>query len=379
MAAWEYRRLASPDDLVGLNWEQHSNLGLFYNRCYLRSFFSSLSADPKLIVGMNSTGGASSVVPAYKTRESTYDYFHPGRLLHALLMRVGRYDLAAASEPLLSRDYFVAAIPFGYTSPFLAVSGDQIDAALDALEKEARADGVLNLACLYYSQAESLLNETLIKRGYLTTILESNGVIEIDPAWMSLDDYFAQLGRRRLRRERLTFCNRGYRCEWHSQLTEGLINTAVQLEAMLLKRKGTNLAESELRDWYLMVRDSLPQSYVVIEVTRTDGSPVAIALFLKNNRTLIGKAIGIKDDRHDHIYFNIAYYEPIKYAIEHDFRAIDYGPASHGVKRRRGAKPEPLYGAFKFQPHTAFVDLWQTISLALGQAQSNAWGRSKDN
>jgi hypothetical protein len=373
MEVSRYQRLTSASDLVKLNWQDHNNLGLFYQPPYLRSFFSSLSADPMLVVGLDADGEAVSMVPAYKTRNNTYDYFHPGRLLHALFIRIGREDLAVASESLQSRNYFVAAIPFAYTSPFRGTIAGEIDGILDAFEKEAASDGISDFACLYYPPTDRLINTTLVQRGYLTTVLEANAVLDIDPSWKHIDDYFREVAGRRRSKERRVFCRKGYRSDWHFKLTEELIDKAVTLEAALLERKGTNLSQREVREWYLMVKDALPRNHVMLEVSHADGRTIATALFLENERTLIGKAIGIGDERRDYVYFNTAYYEPIRFAIEHGFKAIDYGPASTEAKRLRGATPRPLCGAFKFRKETSFVNLWPMASAALGRAQNIAW------
>jgi hypothetical protein len=43
-------------------------------------------------------------------------------------------------------------------------------------------------------------------------------------------------------------------------------------------------------------------------------------------------------------YFNLAYYELMRFAIEHGFARLDYGMGAYRAKLQRGARLEPLWG-----------------------------------
>lgn len=89
---------------------------------------------------------------------------------------------------------------------------------------------------------------------------------------------------------------------------------------------------------------------------KKDGETVAFSLDLKHKDTVDGFMFGSDYNSRTHTdfaYFNLVYYEPIKWAIQEGFRRIFYRLAAENVKLRIGCKTEKNWSFVKC--HNALI------------------------
>lgn len=326
-------------------------------------------------MGEYSAGEVVALFPSFKVTPHTYDFFNPSKLLYRLLERSGNARLAEEARKSILRPAIVAAVPFAYVSPFLAVPPGEIEGALKCMAEGAFEEQVEDIACLYFSESEEAAVSACSKSGYRIIKLEANAIIKINPSWTTIDDYFLALGRssRKKRHENNFFRKSGYRVFWHTTMNDHLIKTSVELEFNFLLRKNAMVRRSELQAWYEIISKEFHGNYQLLHVQNPAGITVCSALFLRDGNELIGKALGLAEERNDFIYFNGAYYEPIKLAIEQGFKAIDYGPSAGKAKRLRGASPQAIWGAFKLGTNHPLWSRWDEVADALSSLFKNTW------
>ena len=83
----------------------------------------------------------------------------------------------------------------------------------------------------------------------------------------------------------------------------------------------------------------------IVNLARTDDRLLGAALLLVSGTSAAGPVIGVSDDvraRKSFTYFNLAIYEPIRFAIENGLRRVYLGASSYELKRRRGCSELPL-------------------------------------
>jgi predicted N-acyltransferase len=79
----------------------------------------------------------------------------------------------------------------------------------------------------------------------------------------------------------------------------------------------------------------------ILNLARMNDSLLGAALLLRSGTSAAGPAIGISDDEHarkSFIYFSLAIYEPVRFAVENGLRRVYLGASSYELKRRRGCR-----------------------------------------
>jgi predicted N-acyltransferase len=100
---------------------------------------------------------------------------------------------------------------------------------------------------------------------------------------------------------------------------------------------------------------------------------VAFSLFFEWEEVLYARSFGIDYDHTENsscAYFNLLFYEPIKYAVEHDLIGIHFGPATP-AKAARGAQIRPLWSLIIGADPDSLPDGGRVV--AWNQRQLAAW------
>lgn len=99
------------------------------------------------------------------------------------------------------------------------------------------------------------------------------------------------------------------------------------------------------REFFIRLADEVPRR-LLFSIAEQSGSPVGMALLLHKGRRLTGRYWGAERFV-DSLHFNVCYYTPLEWAIEHGIDAFDPGMgSSHKIRRGFRAISAPSYHHF---------------------------------
>lgn len=230
------------------------------------------------------------------------------------------------------------------------------------LDDTARALGCRSSALLYVTdeQAEAIgpAAETL---GYTPAVLGAESVMRLDASdW---DTYLAGLvSRKRMRtnRELSRYAKAGFRTvirEGPDALSESIIDLQVGLRA----KYGLPGGRPRVQRDFDAIRETVGDSVLVLSA-ELDGETVGFCLYLRSGDAVYGRTAGFDEDRAKGVYFNLTYYESIRWCLANGVRDIWYGLAAYEAKKLRGCDLEPRQGWFRFTG-AGHETLAQTVRL----------------
>jgi hypothetical protein len=350
--------------------DRFSRLGPFYSAKYLTNFPATLRAKP-FVLTCHREGNITGFLPGLSTTAATYSFYKPRALIHELFRRFNCTAIPIAI-PSQERPAITIALPSAYLSPFAAVSEDEFRLCLEFLNQYV-SEHHMDAAFLYFSRNENHFRTILSDFGFVHTVLEANGLLAIDPGWRTLDDYFLGSPHGRThRREYRRFFDKGYRVAWSLSPSSDSIERAAQLDAHHLGLKGHSLTVSERLKWYKSVIDVFEGNFALAEVVDAGNSVVATLLCLITEDTLIPKAYGATRSRSDFIYFSLVFYSTIEFALSRSLSKINFGPSAGRTKRLRGARPDELWGSFRFSTGIS-PDDWSRVQECLTRGVASQW------
>lgn len=232
----------------------------------------------------------------------------------------------------------VCALPNGYLPGIVtqnSMSARQASAAVTQFDELSREWTANTSAVMYVPAGNSILRKILESRGYVGF----GAVAEcyLDTRWPDFDTYLAQFPyryRKNIRREIARFDQSGATlvhastsvlCEQHAEL---------QLEHM--RKFGNELS----RDWLMQLLDQIKNLFFdhtfVIEMY-WHGKLTGFVLVYDSYDWLYPKMLGLvsPEERPPFAYFNLGYYEVIRYAIAHKRKGIVMGPEAYETKSKR--------------------------------------------
>jgi predicted N-acyltransferase len=192
----------------------------------------------------------------------------------------------------------------------------------------------------------------------------------IDIPWNSFDGYLGALThhrRRTVRHDLAQFERSGFTVsmgrlsDWYER--------AGPLLANMQQRHGHQESVNEMTE-YLEKQVADLDDISLAFLCHAGADLVGFSLFYRWEGTLYGRVAGFDYERRgdSEAYFKVAVYEPIRYAIENGFTALDLGAGSDSSKILRGATPDPMWSvvvASDRQP-----DGWQALAA---QRNEDAW------
>jgi Peptidogalycan biosysnthesis/recognition len=215
-------------------------------------------------------------------------------------------------------------------------------ALLDELEREGRSRGAGAVAFLYLPEEPGRrLDRLATDRGFRSAAVAARCVLDV--AWPTFEDYLRS--RTRTRRKSIRAEVDQFRAGFDVEVTgvEGLTDELVPLHAGWRAKRGRPVAEAELSRQYAAIRERLGPC-VRLFIARREGRPAAFAQFYEHRGTLYSRAIGFDYDTVEgrFAYFNLLFYEPLRHAMAHGLRALDYSSESYEAKVGRGCTLQPL-------------------------------------
>ncbi len=254
-------------------------------------------------------------------------------------------------------DYLLVFSPLTYKTQvsMAAMSPDRrtevLSHLLAALKLHARQEG-RPLWFLSVDDENSALSESLEAAQFQRVFFTHNTRIDLS-RFDSFHQYlqaFSSNTRKTIRREMRQNAAAGIRFRWVDDISRYAaefsrlgLNTSLQYPASYLR-----IAP----DFWTKMSEELPASAGAI-VAEHEGRLVGFSLIItsQDGQLMRGYRLGRQYDCGlDSVpfYFGLAFYEPIRWGIEHGFRELWLGPGNYPAKTGRGAEPTPLYSYFWF-------------------------------
>jgi predicted N-acyltransferase len=181
-----------------------------------------------------------------------------------------------------------------------------------------------------------------------------------NPGFAGFDDYLATFNanqRRNIRRERKSVAAAGLKV---TPLTGEAISTRLMdrmhtFYAQHCSRWGPWGSKYLRASFFAAAAEHSPNNLVLFSAHTGDPfSPVAMSFCVHNGRQLWGRYWGSDVDV-DHLHFEVCYYSPLEWAINHGLRSFDPG-AGGSHKKRRGFMAKPRLSAHRwFEPRFAAI------------------------
>lgn len=358
------------DDLDGSRWDASGSPPSFYSSFpWLQTIDETLALDgvtDSAFVTVEREGSPPSAAMAvYRVSKDFFESQYPPRLvaeaeleeeLAPFLDPHERDRLATLRASLAGSlgdgvDSAVCFIPYAFTAGVRIREADSLlaSALLEKLDEIGRAWRVRSKAFLFVpDDAPRPLVAALEDRGFAAGLFDARSRIEI--RWSSFDDYLQALRsnhRAAIRKELRALAANDLR----SEVVEGPMLPAIsddlaQLSARLMERYGFAFDLERERLSYATIYRHL-ESATTAFVVRHDENIVAFCLFHRLGDRLAGGMSG-QDYAYDYVHFVSTYYEPLRYAIDHGIKSIDYGVGSYQSKTMRGCTLQQLFGYFSF-------------------------------
>jgi predicted N-acyltransferase len=213
---------------------------------------------------------------------------------------------------------------------------EAVDALLDALEGEARKEGIL-CGSLAVSEQDHILNNSLLRRGYSPCLRNANAVLKI--SWESFDQYLKWLSRNQrkgMKHERSRFHKLGLTLERLDDIgphAERLSELAANVYA-----HHANGPCPFTPDFYRAASELMGRRIWVYSA-RMAGDIVGFSFNMVHRHNLFCHHWGSDYSpvsRRGHVYFVVGYQGPIVDAIDHGMESAEFGPAAWDEKRNAG-------------------------------------------
>lgn len=217
--------------------------------------------------------------------------------------------------------------------------------------------GAVSISALYINQEGCNQLKKIVSNPEDFFITGANAVITIE--WSTFEDYLLSLKskeRTKARKERGVFLSRGYDIRL-TKLGDSL-ETFAQLFINHEHKYGYQTSlQNQIKELQVFINTASEYSHF-LTLNLKDMVVGCLLLFLWED-TIYARTVGFDFDivGQSFEYFNLGYYALIEFAINHNFKYIDYGMGTYRAKLKRGAHLEPVYG-YIYSPTTSspFID-----------------------
>lgn len=205
-----------------------------------------------------------------------------------------------------------------------------------------RKDRILFSSFLFVSEFDVLLAKTLQNFGYIR--FPWLNTLYLDVHWSSFEDFLVNLKRnirKKILREIRYFNKSGLTLEGYSNIEELSERLSVLYANVFRKYSGDK--PSPYGSSFFRNLSRFAGNKIKLFTAKKGNEIIAFSLTLRQKNTLDVCMFGSDYNsrtKTDFAYFNVTYYEPIKWAIQEGIRKIYYRLAAENVKMRIGCKPE---------------------------------------
>ncbi|MCK6258991.1 GNAT family N-acetyltransferase [Fictibacillus sp. KIGAM418] len=327
----------SESELLPLTKER----SFYVSRPWLLAIERLRGGDTGYVVTRDHAGQLMGVLPIYWGKPSARGYYEPFK---RFLERSGGDFQADDWSPA-----FIVGSRAAYSCEFLIrptihseEKDDVLASMLDIANKYAQEFGAASTSALYINKSGRTQLESVIENHSDFFLAGANSILDIK--WNDFDEYMQSIKwKRGVLREQQVFTSKGYYIE-SCKLADSM-NTFAELFANHERKYGYKTSpDQEAKELQTLVDTANEYSHVF--VLKLGGSAVGcILLFLWGN-TIYARTVGFDFDviGGGYEYFNLAYYEVIRFAIENGYDHVEYGMGTYRAKLKRGARLEPLWG-----------------------------------
>ncbi|WP_328956964.1 GNAT family N-acetyltransferase [Kitasatospora purpeofusca] len=273
-----------------------------------------------------------AAVPAWVTTGRENPFLQPERLL-------------PTADPA-GRPYLCVATKKAYTSPLLTAPGadrpEVLARLLDGVRRVVRERDLAGAVALYADTAT-------VRRWHPVLADRHPVLLDVDASVERLPAEFAghplavaSKRRREVQREWRVFEGAGYRLG--VEHLADCLDEFVPLAANLERKHGNPVDEDGLRHT-LEVQARHCRDDDLVFTARRDGRLVVACLAYTDRDTVYSRMFAMDYEAAGQAfeYFGLAYYLPVRHAVEHGFRRVNLGMSTVAAKIARGAEVRPLW------------------------------------
>jgi predicted N-acyltransferase len=291
----------------------------------------------------------------------------------ALAWRVGAgvHGAVVVASPLSLRGGILCA------SPATEAARRAREMIIKGLQALAESEG----CPLYFygvDQAQTALREALTEASFQQLFLFDDNVIEVRGS--ALEDYLGQFksdARRLLKKEMAQARAAGVRFERVSQWGE-MGAWWERFYEVTYSQYGQEHFRHPAQFWADLARHVSPQAQAVVALQGSE--PIGFSLLLYKQEELWFWRVGRAETgaTETPLYFNLAFYEPMRRAYELGARRFWLGPGGYETKRRRGARREAVHGFLWIPRRRSRMILGPYLSLFSRLNQALTGGRTQN-
>lgn len=301
---------------------------------WMAAMSSTVSDRPMVAVAAGADGRPLAGFPVHVQTASSYRLYDPWR---AVGHPSPRYPVVTSVAPGFEAGVrWADGIGDGEAAAALG-------AALDEMEAFAAGAGAPATAFLYVPDGgDPVLDGALAGRGYEAAEVGADARLTV--RWDDVEAYLADRPKKRratLRGELRRFREAGMEVEVGG--VDALTDDLAPLHAAWRAKHGSVVAVEDLLAQYAAVRAHVGPAMRMF-VARRGGRPAAFSQFYEHGGVLYSRAAGFDYDATEgtFAYFNLIFYEPIRWAIANGIHEIRYSMGSPEAKVARGCHLVPL-------------------------------------
>ncbi len=335
-ASLRIQEVAALDEIPQLLWDSLSGAGSFYLCHDWLSYVESETGAASRYLMAWSAGGLAGALPTYALSAETNRNYQTAHILGG---RVPGSYLITGTRRAYVNDMMLA------NDPRQECADKALDCLLSAAGGQARTLGLDGVAFLYLPTAAA--QRLLGLRGDIRPLLLGIDT-ELSVPGNCFEDYLDEVGKRRasgVRNEMRSFAAAGYQVSVE-KLADCWYEMGSLVASVQQKYGHTDSIESCRGSLRKQAETLNPHSLVF--TARRSGALVACALFYAWRRTLFGRVVGFDYAALADVgeYFNLYFYEPLRYAYDNGYSSLQLGRGSYFAKLRRGARPRALWAVF---------------------------------
>ena len=214
----------------------------------------------------------------------------------------------------------------------------------EEIDDICKKEKILFSSFLFVSEFDRCLITRLEHFGYHKFFWQPT--LYLDVCWPSFDDYLKSLRgqvRYQVRREMRSCTENGVTIEETCDFRE--LSTTLSDLSLKLSSKYNKWAQ-RLEPLFYESLSNYAKANTVVFLAKKKDVVVGFSLFIRKGETLDAFLGGFNyefQEKTDFTYFNLVYYNPIKWAIREGIKKIYYRWGSEEAKYKRGCKSEKLY------------------------------------